>query len=57
MMPGQMALTPMPWSPSSARRHSLNISTALLLVAYAGSMREGMKAAAEATLTICPARP
>ena len=32
MMPGQIADTPMPWSASSARRHSVSISTADLLV-------------------------
>ncbi|AKE87926.1 hypothetical protein AAT18_00295 [Rhodococcus aetherivorans] len=30
--PGQIALTPIPWPISSARRQSVNISTAALLV-------------------------
>jgi len=39
--PGQMAVTPMPDAASSARRHSLNIRTAALVVAYAGSEADG----------------
>ncbi|CAO0825724.1 hypothetical protein SMICM17S_06465 [Streptomyces microflavus] len=40
-MPGHMALTPIDFSASSARRHSLSISTAAFDVLYAGSAREG----------------
>ncbi|CAM5354973.1 hypothetical protein STANM309S_03436 [Streptomyces tanashiensis] len=47
----------MPWSASSARRHSLSISTAAFEVLYAGSAREGWKAAAEAVLTMWPPWP
>jgi hypothetical protein len=49
--PGQIAVTPMPALASSARRHSLSIRTAALVVAYAGSEADGANAAAEAMFT------
>ncbi|BFO22921.1 hypothetical protein SHKM778_93090 [Streptomyces sp. KM77-8] len=55
--PGQIAVTPMSRSASSARRHSLSISTAAFDVLYAGSALDGWNAAAEATLTMWPPCP
>jgi hypothetical protein len=49
--PGQITLTPMSYPASSARRHSLSINTAALVVEYAGCDRLGVNAAADAMFT------
>src|ERR1044072_724904 len=55
--PGHTALTPIPSAANSARRHSDSISTPALLAAYAGNVRDGVYAAADARLTMCPPSP